>query len=252
MGKPGSAYEKTSALRGEGILRRSTPFALRHAADADSISGVRRLVGWLGLLALLAACSSGTDSSIPLLTPVPDRGIAASPSADIPLATPSLNPVPTLPRRHGGTREPSTRPGWSTYVGGDYRVAFDFPADWDVPRVEYGEPRFEGESGFVMLNAGSHVNDPQSPGLLELCRIQSSHKLRPYGTTPDVIATTVADRAACLILPSTDQPAAMRNVAEADIDAPAPVLGMYRHLILYADAAHIRAILETLRFLPGP
>ena len=59
---------------------------------------------------------------------------------------------------------------------------------------------------------------------------------------------------ACLILPSADQPAEMREQAAYIVAYPQPVtIGgtTYRYFVLWADRRHINAIARTLTFLPS-
>jgi len=203
---------------------------------------------------LLVAGATKTLSKPPSATSVPIDATAPATTTSAPVESPTKStlPIGVTPggaATPGGTRQSSTRPGWSTYTDNRYRVAFDFPAEWDVPRQDYYGPRFEGGSGFVMLAAT--CTPGFAGGLLGACRLGAEHILHPYGRKPHIVSTTVAGRPACVIVPSADQHD-KTHPAEADIDPPGPVLGNYLYLVVYADQRHLRAILATLHFLPAP
>ena len=107
------------------------------------------------LAALVVMVSATTARSTPpSVAPIPKDATPPAPTMPPSVESPTASDVPVLATPGGtatpsGTRRSSTRPGWSTYTDNRYGVAF--PVEWDVPRLEYYGPRFEGGSGFVMV-----------------------------------------------------------------------------------------------------
>ncbi|NPV07968.1 MAG: LysM peptidoglycan-binding domain-containing protein [Anaerolineae bacterium] len=144
----------------------------------------------------------------------------------------------------------ATRPGWEVHSSVEFRVSFTYPAEWQPVAGYYGE-RHEGDTGFFSVGAMSG----QGWTIDEVYRLESEHKLRPYGTEPTIESLQVQGQQARLILPSTDQPEEMKGQAAVIVEYPEPVTisgGTYRYFILYADQAHIREIVESLRFMTLP
>ncbi len=145
-------------------------------------------------------------------------------------------PTPTTP----------TFAGWKTYSNPAFNVTLEYPANWQhMP--EYGE-RYGGADGFF------EVSPAFSPELTvdEACELQANHKLKPYGSQPQVERLQVQGQEACLIWPSDDQVKDMEGQAALIVRYPEPVQIMgdvYGYFILWADKNHIREIGKKLRFV---
>lgn len=135
---------------------------------------------------------------------------------------------------------------WQTYASQTYHVTLQYPAHWQP--VEGYEERYGGPDGFFQVSAGF------SRGLVkmdEACDQLVYHKLKPYGSFPQVKRLRVEGQEACLILPSDDQPQGMANEAALVVRYPRPVGirgELYSYFILAADVGHIRHIAETVSF----
>jgi TolB protein len=137
------------------------------------------------------------------------------------------------------------RPGPSTqrYTSSTYRVTFSYPSNWQ-PTEGY-EERFGGADGFFQVSAA------QSSTLQDACNSTAQHKLKPYGSRPQVQRLQIQGRPACLILPSADQDRAMERMATLIVryGKPIRITGTdYNNFVLNADKEHIRQIANTLRF----
>ncbi|HEY0827781.1 MAG TPA: hypothetical protein VGE40_06785 [Bacilli bacterium] len=124
-----------------------------------------------------------------------------------------------------------------------YRVSFPYPANWH--RVS--DERYEGIDGFFQISA------ILSEGPIEeVCRSEAFHPLKPYGTSPKVVKTSIQCQKACFILPSEDQPLEMRNQAALIVKYPHPVRireTFFNYFILWADQKHIVPLARGLSFV---
>jgi TolB protein len=130
-----------------------------------------------------------------------------------------------------------------TYSNSVYKVRFQYPSHWQ--RVN--DERYEGEDGFFQISA---IASDQSIDVV--CQNEAFHQLNPYGTQPLIQHTRVRNQPACLIFPSQDQPAEMRNQAALIVRYPTPVVidgTQYQYFILWADQNHIIEIGHSLTFL---
>lgn len=87
--------------------------------------------------------------------------------------------------------------------------------------------------------------------IAEVCSSEAFHPLRPYGSSPQIVMTTIQKQEACFIFPSADQPVEMNKQAALIVRYPRPVQigGMfYNYFILWADVNHIRQIGGRLSF----
>lgn len=125
-----------------------------------------------------------------------------------------------------------------------FGVNFQYPATWH--RVN--DVRYEGDDGFFQISAlfGSDNID-------EVCHAEAFQQLHPYGSTPRMIQSQNPYEQTCMILPSSDQPADMKDQAAyiAAYPSPMTINGLnYNYFILWADKEHIKDIAGTLQFLP--
>lgn len=133
---------------------------------------------------------------------------------------------------------------WKTYTSSKYQASFKYPKNWQPVK---GEPeRFRGSNGFFLVSANNAAT-PQA-----MCESQAKHKLRPYGSRPQILSLKVQNQPACLILPSADQSPSEKGVAELIVRYPQPVpvgLSRYTNFALYANKQHIRDIAKTVKFI---
>ncbi|AFZ11867.1 hypothetical protein Cri9333_0952 [Crinalium epipsammum PCC 9333] len=133
---------------------------------------------------------------------------------------------------------------WRTYTSSTYKASFKYPKNWQPVK---GEPeRFRGSNGFFLVSANNAAT-PQA-----MCESQAKHKLRPYGSRPQILSLKVQNQPACLILPSADQSRSEKGVAELIVRYPQPVevnSSKYTNFTLYANKQHIRDIAKTVKFI---
>ncbi|MBX6377481.1 MAG: PD40 domain-containing protein, partial [Clostridia bacterium] len=130
-----------------------------------------------------------------------------------------------------------------------YGVALQHPPGWKPdPRYPGGE-RWRGTTGFFQVGATSGCG----LSVAEVAQREAEHKLAPYGHLYRIEATTAGGREGRLVLPGPDQPPEMEGQAALFVPYPRPWrIGeeTYCHLILWADAGHMRLLAQTLRFAP--
>jgi hypothetical protein len=140
---------------------------------------------------------------------------------------------------------------WATYANPVFHVSLHYPAHWQpVPGEEetrYAAPSdgVPSDGGFFILDA---IGAPQAT-IDEVAAGQAGHKLRPYGSQPEIEPLQVEGQEARLILPSAD--ASMGDQAMLIVRYPQPVDlsgATYQFFALYADEGHIWAITRSLRF----
>ncbi|MGN8648062.1 LysM peptidoglycan-binding domain-containing protein [Gracilibacillus sp. HCP3S3_G5_1] len=139
----------------------------------------------------------------------------------------------------------SISPGTATYTSTDYRVQFQYPANWQ--KVTDERERYEGADGFFQVGAIAYDGP-----LEDVCHNDAFHPLLPYGSQPQIVSTEIQGQPACFIYPSEDQPAEMNNQSALIVQYPTPVVinsNSYNFLILWADAGHINQIATTVRLL---
>lgn len=130
-----------------------------------------------------------------------------------------------------------------TYVNNLLKVQFNYPGDW----VKVNEERYEGTDGFFQLSAitGNITID-------EVCHNEAFHQLMPYGTQPEIKKVNIQKQDACLIVPSQDQSAEMKEQSALIIKYPIPIQidgNNYQFFIMWADRTHIVELGATLTFL---
>lgn len=129
-----------------------------------------------------------------------------------------------------------------TYSNSVYKVRFQYPSHWQ----QVNDERYEGEDGFFQISA---IASDQSIDVV--CQNEAFHQLNPYGTQPRIQHTRIGSQPACLIFPSQDQPAEMKNQAALIVRYPTPVVIVgteYHYFILWADQNHIIEMSTSLTF----
>ncbi|AHV99154.1 LysM peptidoglycan-binding domain-containing protein [Paenibacillus sabinae] len=124
-----------------------------------------------------------------------------------------------------------------------YRVSFPYPAAWRA----VSETRYEGADGFFQISALA-----SDLSFDELCRSEAYHPLMPYGSSPRIVPGRVQGQEACYIFPSQDQAPELRQQSAFIAVYPQPVVingSTYPYFILWADQAHLQAMVNGLRFL---
>ena len=138
---------------------------------------------------------------------------------------------------------PITETPLNTFTSQQYRVRFSYPSNWQ----KVNEERYEGEDGFFQISALS-----SDENLDTVCRNEAFHPLLPYGSSPQIRHHSIQNQPACLIFPSADQLAEMRNQAALIVTYPLPLEiegSSYPYFILWADSQHIQRLSSTLSFL---
>ena len=138
------------------------------------------------------------------------------------------------------------------YRNETFNVRFKYPASWqpnsEAPYAGSVPVRYEGEVGFFHVDAtGSGGAD-----ISAVAQSIASHTLLPYGTSPIISAHSVGDADARLILPSSDQPAEMKDEAALIVRYPAAVNisgTQFDFFVLYAHKDYMPLFMDTLEFL---
>jgi hypothetical protein len=166
-------------------------------------------------------------------------GINATDQFQVVFAPPNPNPNDPTPTMHTDM--------WSTYTNTFFAVSLQHPADW-IPVAGYsssdaGDIRYEGVTGFF------HVGSMDADSIDQAASHEADHVLMPYGSQPTIETLTVQGQDARLVLPSSDQ-SGMMHQAALIVRYPfvASLDWSPRYFVLYADLAHIRTIVETIRF----
>jgi hypothetical protein len=143
-------------------------------------------------------------------------------------------------------------------------VTISIPADWQ-PTPDLGAGRFgyDGASGWVQLNA---MVEPS--GLHYACTVAATgNVLNPYGLHPQIIYRSIDGRPGCLIFPlssdaprqahRTGYPAFQNSAALVEYRQPVFAGGgcltptgqhcLYPLLLIYADPAHLAAIVDSVQ-----
>jgi TolB protein len=131
----------------------------------------------------------------------------------------------------------------STYTNCAYKVKFAYPYRWS----KIDNERYAGIDGFFQVSVVS-----SDATLEEICSREAHHKLRPYGTHPDISNTTIAGREVCFIIPSSDQTMEMRSQSAliAKYVTPVELEGIsYPFLVIWTDKNHLRDIASSLELL---
>jgi len=129
---------------------------------------------------------------------------------------------------------------WSKYVNDVYKVSFLYPPRW----ARINALHYEGVDGFFRI---SSLNSDQD--LEEICKAEAYHKLKPYGSRPEIVLTAIAGFKAGLVLPSMDQPMEMKKQAAVILQYPYAFKISHQlnsHLVLWIDKDHISDIRNSL------
>jgi LysM repeat protein len=132
---------------------------------------------------------------------------------------------------------------FSTFTSETYKIRFKYPYRW----CKTDAFRYEGVDGFFQVSSfySSATNE-------DVCKNEAYHKLKPYGTHPSILSTTVDGHEAYFILPSGDQPMEMHYQAALIVKYKNPLKlgdGNNNYLLLRTDKNHVKTIAKTLEFL---
>lgn len=133
------------------------------------------------------------------------------------------------------------------YTNEEFQVSFKYPADWK-PNPKYYN-RYEGEEGFFQISATSG----EGLSIDKVTEFDAYHKLKPFGSSPQIKKLEVQGQEARLILPSSDQPVENDNRTELIIKYPTPVKikgSTYYYFTLSAHKDYIERIAKTIKFIP--
>jgi hypothetical protein len=186
------------------------------------------------------AVPSATRSAAPISPPATPTGAPVSP-----LASPTPSGAPISPVDTPSSETGDIPSAGSTFSSSTFGISLQYPADWGA--VQGYDDRYGGPNGFfeVTTIGGAGLS------LDQVCDSEAHHVLQSYGSQPLIEEAQVDGQAACLILPSPDQPADMQNQSAVIVAYPQPrqISGQeYHFLVLWADQEHIGDITRTLRF----
>lgn len=193
-------------------------------------------------IALILCLLLVTVACAPAVTPRPTASPPAIPTRTrTPTAT---SPAPTVtPLQPTATALLTPSVVWATYSDPTLGITLRHPADWQpVPGYDR---KYAGSDGFFQLSAISSAGAT----IDQVTEGDAYHKLQPYGSEPTIEPLEVQGQQARLILPSADQPQAMKGQAGLIVHLPQPIEisgHKYDYLILWADQEHIREIAETI------
>lgn len=131
----------------------------------------------------------------------------------------------------------------NVYESKEYNVRFKYPFSWR--RVDNN--RYEGETGFFHVSAISSIGSIE-----DVCKSEACHRLLPYGSRPTLQKMQHLGKNACIIKPSDDQAAEMKNQAAFILEYPYDVEiqgEKYNYFLLWASKEHIVDIVKTLKFI---
>jgi hypothetical protein len=145
-----------------------------------------------------------------------------------------------------------------------FAVTISIPGGGWQPTPDLGSGRFgyDGPSGWVQLNAMAGPS-----GLHYACTVAAAgNVLDPYGLHPQIIYRTIDGRPGCLIFPSSDAPRQshrtgyptfQNSAALVEYRQPVSAGGgcltpagqhcLYSLLVIYADPAHLAAIVDSVQ-----
>jgi hypothetical protein len=134
----------------------------------------------------------------------------------------------------------------SIYKSKEYNISLSYNKDWKQ-NEEYMN-RFEGQDGFFQISAFNG----ELWEIDEVANHIAAHKLKPYGSNPQISQLSIHGQEARLIMPSGDQPEGFAKQAELIIKYPKSVRidgNSYSYFILYADKNNIEKIASTIKFI---
>lgn len=129
---------------------------------------------------------------------------------------------------------------WNTYISEAFKIELRYPIRW----AKVSNAFYEGLDGFFKVSAVNSNKDLEA-----ICEAEAYHKLKPYGSQPQISRITILDQQACLIMPSSDQPKDMNGQAALLLKYPTPIHinnAEYSHLMLWTDSNHIKEIIASL------
>ena len=159
---------------------------------------------------------------------------------------PAAKPVPTQTLQLAA---PQTKaPANKTYTSKTMLVTLQYPDYWENDPAN-GDAAFKGPDGFFRIFS---VGMKPSPAK-DMCENEMQHNLDKrgfyrYGTKPVLEMLQLDNQPACLVFPSEDQTPDQDGNSILFADYPNSVKE-HTLLILLADKDHIRAFIETLKFV---
>lgn len=135
---------------------------------------------------------------------------------------------------------------YMVYSSEEFHISLKYPKHWKS-NPAYSE-RFEGEDGFFTASAAFSADFSFD----EAIELVAYHKLKPFGSNPEIKVTEVQGHEARLILPSSDQPKEYERMASIIMKYPKPIQingTIYYFFILHADTNHIESIADSLKFI---
>jgi hypothetical protein len=166
--------------------------------------------------------------------------------------------LPTATAAFGCGSQPARQVSSETFA-----VAISIPADWQpTPNLGSGRFGYDGPSGWVQLNA---MVEPS--GLHYACTVAAlGNVLTPYGLHPQIIYRNLGGRPGCLVFPSSDAPRKSQRTGYPAFESSAALVEyrqpvsagggcltptgqhcLYSLLLIYADPAHLEAIVDSVQ-----
>jgi LysM repeat protein len=124
---------------------------------------------------------------------------------------------------------------WSVYSNPDYGLSFMYPVRW----ARVNDLNYEGVDGFFRI-APLHSSD----SIEEICRQEAIHKLKPYGSRPEITPTVIEGHPAGIILPSSDQRNEMKRQSAILLQLKREAY--QTHLMIWCDLDHLHDIKDSL------
>jgi TolB protein len=164
-------------------------------------------------------------------------------------ATARLTPLGVL------TNTPDNGPtaDWIPYSSATFQVSLSYPPNWLLDRS--GNALYSGPDGFFQITSVESLG-PSAQAICQLFvqNIQTN-PTKPdalqFGRQPTLEILRVDQQPACLLLPSSDQPASYRRQAFLAVEYPDSQTSPHI-LQFWADKDHIRALAGTLKFVRTP
>lgn len=203
---------------------------------SDPVPIRRRFVSIAAAVAVIAAVAVGlvlsrNDAPAVLATGSPPAAVASTTTTSLP---------------------PTTSGVVFQYVAAqEFGIGFKIPLAWTGGAGGQGSRTWEGDDGWVQVSAANAMD-----GLAGVVDNLVNHHLKPFGSAPTVTEIVVDGADGRLIVPSGDAPAP-RGFPEAAIAIELPPdmiisAGNSGVLTVSADADHIGAIADSIRFLEPP
>jgi len=139
------------------------------------------------------------------------------------------------------------------FVSGEYHLRFSVPVSWNQLIDEGPDRGIAGPDGYVKLTA---LGGPKT--VAEACRVESQHRMQPYGPNPRVDMLSISGRPGCRIIPTVADAQGQKIPAGLILQFRRPLqleprrihARPYPYLVVWTDPNHLPMVEETLRLEP--